>query len=108
MSVPVIGNILCAFSIEFGSATTFAEVAANTTAEQTVTIRGLKTTDKVYGISKPTEQAGLSARNVRVSAADTLSVQFSNNTGSGITPTALETYSVLVVREERKRTDAVG
>jgi hypothetical protein len=108
MSVPTLGNISLLMDITFGESTTWSEVAANTTAEQTVTIRGLKTTDHVYGVSKPTEQAGLSVRNLRVSAADTLSVQFANNTGAGITPTALEAYSALVGRPERKRTDAVG
>jgi hypothetical protein len=108
MSVPTMGNLVNLFDITFGESKTWSEVAANTTAEQTVTVNGLKTTDHVYSASKPTEQAGLAVRNLRVSAANTLSVQFINNTGAGITPTALEAYSALVGRPERKRTDAVG
>lgn len=108
MSVPIQGNAINIFSVEFGSATTFQEISANTTEELTVTINGLKTTDKVWVSNKPTHQAGLGVVGARVSAADTLAITFMNNTGSGITPTALQTYTVLVVREERKRTDAVG
>lgn len=108
MSVPIMGNAISIFSVEFGASKTWSEVATITTSEQTVTVPGLKTTDKILGISKPTEQAGLAVTNGRVSAANTLSVQFVNPTAGGITPTALETYTALVVREERKRTDAVG
>lgn len=108
MSVPVLGNITNLFSVEFGSSKTWSAVNANTTGEQTVTVNGLKTTDKVWVGNKPTHQAGLGVVGARVSAADTLAVTFMNNTGSGITPTASQTYTVLVAREERKRTDAVG
>lgn len=108
MSVPVQGNIINAFSVEFGSDKTWSEVATITTSEQTVTIRGLKTTDKVFVSNKPTHQAGLGIVGARVSAADTLAVTFMNPTAGGLTPTASQTYTVLVVREERKRTDAVG
>jgi len=78
----------------FGTAQlTPAIVAANTTAEQTFTVRGL-----VYGsvviVNKPTAQAGLGIVGFRVSATDTLAITFSNNTGVGITPTAGETYLV--------------
>lgn len=69
-------------------------VAANTTAEQTVTVTGLLATDVVIVI-KPTAQAGLGIVGARVSAADTLALTFSNNTASPIVPTATETYLVL-------------
>lgn len=108
MSVPILGNAVNLFSVEFGSSKTWSEVATITTSEQTVTINGLKTTDKILGVSKPTEQAGLAVTNARVSAADTIAIQFVNPTAAGITPTASETYTALVLREERKRTDAVG
>jgi hypothetical protein len=108
MSVPIMGNAVAIFSVEFGSSKTWSEVATITTAAQTVTVPGLKTTDKILGITKPTHQAGLGISNARVSAADTLSIEFVNPTAAGITPTASESYTALVVREERKRTDAVG
>jgi hypothetical protein len=74
-----------------------AQVAANTTAEQTFTLAGVQVGDVVY-VSKPTTQAGLGIVNVRVSAANTLAITFSNNTGSAITPTASEAYQVGGIR----------
>ena len=76
-----------------------AQVAANTTAEQTFTVPGLKVGDFV-DVNKPTAQAGLGLAAVRVSAANTLAITFSNNTASPITPTASEVYSVLYARPD--------
>jgi hypothetical protein len=78
-------------------ALTPAQVAANTTAEQTFTVNGLVVGDFVE-VNKPTTQAGLGVVNARVSAANTLAIAFSNNTAAGITPTAGESYQVMVVR----------
>jgi hypothetical protein len=89
------GNI--ALSMLLGVPLTPSAVSANTTAEQTFTVRGLVAGDEVQ-VSKPTTQAGLGIVNARVSAADTLAITFSNNTGGGITPTAGETYVVAVNR----------
>lgn len=69
-------------------------VNANTTSEQTFTVTGLKTGDVVV-VNKPTHQTGLSVVGCRVSAANTLAIQFCNNTAGNITPTASETYKVL-------------
>lgn len=82
----------------FSLAITPASVAANTTAEQTFTATGigLLVTDNV-DVSKPTFQAGIGIVNVRVSAADALSITYVNATASPITPTA-ETYQVAVTR----------
>lgn len=77
---------------------TLAGVAANTTAEQTVTVSGLFATDIVVGVSKPTLQAGLGIANARVSAANTLAIDFANLTSASITPTASEIYNVTVAR----------
>jgi hypothetical protein len=74
-----------------------AEVAANTSAEQTFTVAGLTTSDHVT-VNKPTAQAGLGIVGVRVSAANTLAITFGNFTAGGITPTAAETYKVVAVR----------
>lgn len=74
-----------------------AIVAANTTAEQTFTVTGLAVGDFVE-VNKPTTQAGLGIVNVRVSAANTLAIAFSNNTAAGITPTASEAYQIIVIR----------
>lgn len=81
-----------------------ALVSANTTAEQTFTVNGLLVGDMAV-VTKPTAQAGLGVVNSRVSAANTLAITFSNNTGASITPTASEVYLVLVSRPDRTVTD---
>lgn len=74
-------------------------------AEQTFTINGLKVGDVVLGMVKPTTQAGLGIGNVRVSAANTLAVNFLNASGSDITPTASEKYLLTVLRPDSLETD---
>jgi len=91
------GNLV--FSALLGVPLSPASVGANTTAEQTFTVRGLLVGDFV-NVTKPTTQAGLGIVNARVSATDTLAVTFSNNTGGGIVPTAGEIYLVNVDRPE--------
>jgi hypothetical protein len=81
-----------------------ALVNANTTAEQTFTVNGLLVGDMAV-VTKPTAQAGLGIVGSRVSAANTLAITFSNNTGASITPTASEVYLVLVSRPDRTVTD---
>lgn len=76
-----------------------AEVAANTSAEQTFTLKGLRlTTDMIAGVSKPTAQAGLGIVGWRVTANDTLGITFANFTASPITPTTSQVYLVQVAR----------
>lgn len=84
--------------VAYSPSLTPAAVAANTTAEQTFTVNGLTTSDCVTFPNKPTAQAGLGIVGVRVSAADTLAITFSNNTAGSITPTAAETYKFLAFR----------
>jgi hypothetical protein len=81
-----------------------ASVAINTTAEQTFTVNGLLAGDFV-SCNKPTAQAGLGIVGCRVSAANTLAITFSNNTAGAITPTAAQTYLVLVTRPDSTITD---
>lgn len=69
-----------------------ASVAANTTAEQTFTVTGVLAGDIIY-VNKPTATAGLGIVNCRASAADTIGITFSNNTGAPIDAGA-ETYLV--------------
>ncbi len=73
-----------------------ASVAANTTAEQTFTVTGLTTADKVF-VNKPSLSAGLGIVNARVSAADTLAITFVNATAAAIDPAA-ETYAIVALR----------
>lgn len=67
-------------------------VAANTTAEQTFTVTGLVAGTEVY-VTKPSVTNNLVLAGARVSAANTLALNFANNTGSSITPPA-EVYSI--------------
>lgn len=82
----------------YAQALTPAAVGANTTAEQTFTVTGLTTADKILFVNKPTAQAGLGIVGMRVSGANTLAITFSNNTGAGITTTAGETYLIGAIR----------
>lgn len=75
-----------------------AEVAANTSAEQTFTVTGLAVGDIVLKVEKPTTQAGLGIVGSRVSAANTLAVTFMNTTAAAITPTASQSYFIAVHR----------
>lgn len=94
----ITGNVqsLSALSV----ALTPAIVAANTTAEQTFTVPGVRASDVVVQVSKPSAQAGLGIVGARVSAADTVGITFSNNTAAGITPTAAETYKLVLARPD--------
>lgn len=74
---------------------TAASVAAATVAEQTFTVGGLTTADKVIvnpaAIANATGIAG-----ARVSAADTLAIRFVNPTAGALTPTA-GTWAVIAI-----------
>ena len=72
-----------------------ALIVLNTTAEQTFTVPGLAVGDWVF-VNKPTAQAGLGIVGCRVTAANTLGITFSNNTGSSITPKRRATSSRIV------------
>ena len=75
-----------------------AQVAANTTAEQTLIVTGLKASDTVLSVVKPTADAGLGIVGARISADDTLAITFANVTAGALTPTASEDYLVMVMR----------
>jgi len=76
-----------------------AQVNANTTAEQTFTVKGLRlSTDMICAVSNPTAQAALGTAGWRAPANETLGITFSNNTGAGITPTASQVYLIQVAR----------
>jgi len=104
--VPMIGSVVTTLVVDFGGAKTWSAVAS-TSNEQTITVRGLKTTDVVFVTGKPTLQAGLTVGTARVSAADTLAITFITS-GATVTPTANETYKLLVMRLENTLTDAVA
>lgn len=97
MSGILMGNLLSIGTIS--QALSPALVAANTTAEQTFTVPGLKVGDFV-NVIKPTTQAGIGIVNARVSAANTLAIAFGNFTAGGLTPTAAEVYLIGYMRPE--------
>jgi hypothetical protein len=76
-----------------------AAIGATTTSEQTFSATGigLLTTDLVV-VNKATSNAGIIIGNARVSAADTLAIDFSNISTGTLTPTASQVYTVGVFR----------
>lgn len=76
-----------------------AQVAINTTVEQTFTVNGLIVGDFIV-VQKPTAQAGLGIVGSRVTAPNTLGITFANVTAGAITPTAGEVYLIKVGRQE--------
>lgn len=93
----VTGDLNGAKIYKFTATLTPAQVAANTTAEQTFAVTGVATGDAV-SVSKPTAQAGLGIVGCRVSATNQVAITFSNNTASPITPTAGQVYTFGVIR----------
>lgn len=91
------GNILYSWMI--APVLTPASVNANTTAEQSFTIKGLLPTDFVDVYSNTAQTAGIGIVNNRVSAADTLQIGFANTTAGGLTPVS-GTYFVVICRPE--------
>ncbi len=73
-----------------------AALAAATTEERTYTVPGLVVGD-VITVNKPQLNAGLAVTNARVSAADTLALQFGNFTAGPLSITASD-YIIQVDR----------
>lgn len=90
-------NLVAMKQFTFGRDKTWSSVAS-TSAEQTVTVPGLRLGDFVT-VSKPTLQAGLSVGSARVSAADTLAITLITS-GATVTPTALEVWSGVLFRPD--------
>lgn len=82
-----------------GVTLTPASVAANITAEQTFTVQGLALGDFVE-VSRPSAlPAGTTLDNARVSAANTLALQFGNHTIGALVPAA-GVYRIVWMRPE--------
>ena len=90
------GNILNSFLV-FPSLT--PAQLTTTQATQTFTIQGLQVNDFVNMTCNAAQTTGIGIANAWVSAANTLSVQFTNSTGGNATPTA-GTYIIGVDRLE--------
>lgn len=88
------GNVQALMVISM--AVDLAQTNANTTAETTITVHGVKVGDLVF-FNKPSYEAGMAICDARVSAADTIIITTMNTTGSNIDETS-ETMTFLVVR----------
>lgn len=75
-----------------------ASVATITAPAQTFTVPGLKVGDAVI-VTPPGQTAGVAIGSARVSAADTLSIQFVNPTAGPLVPAA-GVHKVTVIRHE--------
>ena len=101
------GNVTSLFVVSFTPAAP-ASVAANTSVEQTFTIQGLRLgqNDFIMGTHRGGNfQAGLSVGNGRISAVNTVSLTFINNTAGAIVPTPNTTYRLLICRTEKTITN---
>lgn len=90
------GNLQSTFLLNLTLSPTI--VNANTTSQQTFTVPGLQTTDQISEVGKPTYQTGLIVCGGACLTNGILTIQFGNITGSNITPTAGEVYTVEVNR----------
>lgn len=75
-----------------------SSVSANSTDEQTFTVTGLKSSDVVLDVQKPSHTSGIVLGNYRASADDTLAITFGNVTGSPVDPGS-EAYKVTILRQ---------
>jgi hypothetical protein len=74
-------------------------ITGGVTGEQIFTVSGLKIGDFV-DVNVPQAQSYISVVNARVSANNSLALQFYNASTATITPTAASIYSVFVARYE--------
>ena len=80
----------------YGNSITPSTVAANSAAEQSITVTGVLA-DDVVAVTKPTTQTGLIVGTARVSAANTVQLTMGNVTGSTITPTSTQVYATIAI-----------
>lgn len=93
--VPNSGTAITGIKV-YSAALTPTSVGAATVAEQTFTVTGLTTADKVI-VNNPTISNAVGIAGARVSAADTLALRFVNPTAGSLTPTA-GTFTIIAVR----------
>jgi hypothetical protein len=95
-STAIGGGTALTKAVVYAPSITPASVAAATVAEQTFTVSGLTTADKVI-VNPPSISNATGIAGARVSAADTLAIRFVNPTAGALTPTS-GTYTVLAFR----------
>jgi hypothetical protein len=74
-----------------------ASVNAQTSAEQTFTLKGVTTNDIVLNVIKPTATAGLGIANARISGKDTLAITFQNSATTAVNAGS-EEYKIVIAR----------
>lgn len=77
-----------------------ASVAANTSAEQTFAVPGVRLDDAVVAVNKPTAQAGLGIVGMRVPSEGNVAVTFMNTTADAIVPTASQSYTFVLMTKQ--------
>lgn len=83
--------------------------SAATATNQNLTVQGALPGDIVLEVSKKTVQAGLSlGANVPVTVADTVPITVINPTAGSITPTAGDTYYLVIARFAQSATAYEG
>lgn len=90
------GTSITQIRVYASSLTPAASSAAIQTTEQTFTVTGLATTDKVY-VNGPAPTSLCPPTTFRVSAANTLAIGFTTLTASACTP-ASGTYNIVAIR----------
>ena len=91
------GNILYDSMIQATLAP--VSVAGSTAAEQSFTIPGVQVNDFLDINCNVQQTAGIGIGNVRVTAANTIAIEFSNSTAGALTPVT-GTYNINVTRAE--------
>jgi hypothetical protein len=86
-SITIGGGTALTKAVVYTPTLTPASVAAATVAEQTFTVTGLTTADKVI-VNPPAIGNATGIAGARVSAADTLAIRFVNPTAGALTPTS--------------------
>lgn len=92
-----LGNIVKLYAVSL--AVDVTSKSANTTAEQDITVTGVKSGDIVVAVNKPSHNTGLGIVNVRVKSDNTVSITYGNFTAGAIDP-ASETYTLIIARPE--------
>ena len=91
------GNILYDGMLQ--ATLTPVSVAGSTAAEQSFTIPGLQLNDFLDVNCNAAQTAGISIGNARVSAVNTMTLEFANSTAGALTP-ATAVYNINVIRAE--------
>lgn len=101
MSVGILGGNIASIHV-VTAVVDIGSVAANSSEEETATVKGVKPGDFVV-VSKPTVEAGLMFGSCRVTANDTVAITVMNTASSAIDETS-ETLTFLVVRPSYSKT----